>query len=491
MMKQNLKNLIRIMVAFITVTMMIMGCTTIDKKYMPITSSSRKAKVLVFEVQAVLADGYLAKAVDMLKQALELDSTCAMANIWYGFNAGLGNITRREYFAKAEKNLSNVTEAEQHLIKSYLAYEKGSGEEIINELKAVVELYPEDKYMLRLLAVRYYGLGQYENALEYARKSFEADTTYATALNYQGYVLFTMGKNDEAEKMYKKSIEMNPGVPLYYNNYGQLLRGAGRIDEAVEMHKKAIAIGSDYSGNLFLGHCYAARGDYALARENYSKAFDMSTSNVQKNTVSWSMACTYLYESNLAEACAVLDKHADFNRQPGNMDIEVINSIVNKAFCHILYNDMVNAEKYINEAIGLVPTLNLTETERKNYEKYAIFWKGWLQALSGKAGEANKSLEEFKNSMKDEEELNAMKYWRNNLQGIVAFSKKNWTEAASFLSLANSAVPYYYAGLAYQNAGDKEKAKEVFTKIVNNNLIGIQQALVKPFAISRLAELSK
>jgi disulfide oxidoreductase YuzD len=73
----------------------------------------------------------------------------------------------------------------------------------------------------------------------------------------------------------------------------------------------------------------------------------------------------------------------------------------------------------------------------------------------------------------------------------VAFSKKNWTDAASFLTLANSSIQYYYVGLTYQNAGDKEKAKEVFTKIANNNYIGLQQALVKPFGKSKLDELTR
>jgi tetratricopeptide (TPR) repeat protein len=491
MMNRNFKNLIRIMVPFITVTMMIMGCTATDKKCMPLTSTSKKARALAWEAQALNADGFTIKAVEMFKQALELDSNFVAANLWYGQNAGLGNIEKHKYFTRAERNMGNVPEAEQHMIKTYLALEKNDRETVINEIKAIIALYPEDKYMLRLLAVRYYGFGQYENALEYIRKSCEADTTFSTAVYYQGYVLYAMGKIDEAEKMYKKSIEMNPGVPLYYNNYGQLLRSSGRIDEAMKMHNKAIEIEPSFLAYLYLGHCYSIKGDYSLARENYSKAFDISTSNAQKNTVSWSMASTYLFESNLAEACAILDKHADFNRKLGNMDIEVINSIVNKGFCYLHYNDLSNAEKYINEATGLIPTLNLTETERKNYEKYAIFWKGWFQAVSGKPVDAQKSLDEFKSSMKDEAELDAMKFYWNSFQGIVAFSKKKWSDAASLLNSPNVGIIYYYDGLAYQNAGDKEKAKEVFSKIVNNNLIGLQQALVKPFAIIRLSELAK
>lgn len=53
----------------------------------------------------------------------------------------------------------------------------------------------------------------------------------------------------------------------------------------------------------------------------------------------------------------------------------------------------------------------------------------------------------------------------------------------------NISVPYYFAGLAYQNEGEKEK--EVFTKIANSNSIGLQISLVKPFAKNKLIELSK
>jgi Tfp pilus assembly protein PilF len=48
----------------------------------------------------------------------------------------------------------------------------------------------------------------------------------ASALNYEGYLLWRLQKVDESEKIYKKSIEMNPGNSSFYNNYGQLLRGA-------------------------------------------------------------------------------------------------------------------------------------------------------------------------------------------------------------------------------------------------------------------------
>jgi tetratricopeptide (TPR) repeat protein len=490
-MKQNLKISLSIMAVMIMTAIIFSECTKTINKCMPLTSSSKKAKELAWEAQAILADGFTTKAIELFKQALELDSNFVAANIWYGQNAGLSSSKKHEYFLRAEKNMENVPEAEQHMTKSYLALEKGDRETVVNELKEIIKLYPEDNYMLRLIAVRYYGFGQYENALEYAKKSYLADTNFAAIVYYQGYVLATMGKTEEAENWYKKAIAMKPGVPLYYNNYGQLLRVKGRIDEALEMHKKAVEIGSDYLGNLYLGHCYIARGEYALAREYYSKAFDLSVTDVQKNTVLLNEVNSYLYESKLAEACAAFDKCIDFEKKSGVMNIQVIDNTYNKGLCYLLYKDIPNAEKYINEGTGLINTLNLTETELNNYRKYAIFWEGWFQASIGKTADAQKSLEEFKKSMKDEAELNSMIVFWNAFQGIVAFSKKNWADADKFLSEVNAAVPNYYVGLACQNAGNNEKAREIFTKIVNNNLVGMQLAMVKPFAKNKLAELNR
>jgi tetratricopeptide (TPR) repeat protein len=492
-MKKPAGQLIAIMSAVIIASMIIAGCkTTFDKKCMPLTSSSKKAADLAWEGQKILADGFTVKAIELFKQALELDSAFVAANLWYGQNAGLGNIKRHEYFRRSERNMANVPEAEQHMVKSYLALEKGDRETIVNELNEILKLYPEDKYMLRLMAVRYYSFGEYENALEYAKKSYQADTSFSTIANYQGYILAAMGKSDEAEKWYKKSIEMNPDVPLYYNNYGQLLRATGRVDEAIEMHSKAIAIGSDYSGNLFLGHCYTATDNYSLAREYYSKAYDLAVNDAQRSTQLSFIVYTYLYEGKLQEACESYDKRSEFLKKIGNMDIEIINNDINKGFCYLIYDDFANAEKCINEATGLISSLSLTEAEKEAYNRYAIFWKGWLQALTGKSADAQKSMEEFRASIKDENELNtSMKFYWTSLQGIVAFSKKKWTDAAAFLVQANGAVPYYIAGLAYLNSGDKVKAKEVFDRIAGNKLIGNQLALVKPLAKSRQDELNK
>jgi tetratricopeptide (TPR) repeat protein len=489
-MKRRLKNPIRI-IASIILLVMINGCTSTDKKCMPLTSLSKKAVQIALEAQALNVDGFTPQAVVLYKQALELDSNFVAANLWYGQNAGLSNAKRHEYFMKAERNKNKVTTAEQHMIKSYLANEKDDGETVINELKEIIKLYPEDKYMLRLLAVRYYAYGQFQNALEYAKKSCQADTSFATAVYYQGYVLAAMGKTDEAEKWYKKAISMNPAVPMYYFNYGQLLRSVGRIDEAIEMYNKIPGADTEYSVNFFLGHCYTNKGDFAKAREFYQKSFDLSDNDVQKNAQLLNIAYSYLYEEKLIEACSSIDKCIEFEKKSGEMNLQIIENTFNKAYCYYFYNEMTNADKFLKEGLALINTLKLSETDRNNYTKYGIFHKGWFLAGRGKSAEAEKCMEDFRDSMKDEAELNAMKGTWDALRGIVAFSRKNWTDAEIFLESSKTPFSNYYLGLIYQNKVEKEKAKEVFIKIANNNMIGLQMAIVKPFAMKKLLELKK
>jgi tetratricopeptide (TPR) repeat protein len=489
-MRKRLTNPIKI-IASIILLVIINECSSTDKKFMPLTSSSSKAIQIALEAQALNVDGFTPKAVELYKQALELDPNFVAVNLWYGQNAGLSNDQRHEYFMKAEKNKNKVTAAEQHMIKSYLANEKDDVEAVTNELKEIIKLYPKDKYVLRLLAVRYYAYGQFDNALEYAKKSCQADTSFAAASYYQGYILATMGKTEEAEKWYKKSISMNPGVPMYYFNYGQLLRNVGRIDEAIEMYNKIPGADTDYSVNLFLGHCYTAKGEYVKARESYQKSFDLSVNDVQKNAQLLNIAYSYLYEEKLDEACSSIDKCIEFEKKSSEMKIQIIENNFNKSYCYYFYNDMTNADKFLKEGLALINTLKLSETDLNNYTKYGIFHKGWLLAVSGKSAEAEKCMEDFRDSMKDEAELNAMKATWDALRGIVAFSRKNWTDAEIFLESSKTPFSNYYLGLIYQNKGEKEKAKEVFIKIVNNNLIGLQMAIVKPFAKKKLIELSK
>jgi tetratricopeptide (TPR) repeat protein len=486
-MKNKTQKQIPLLIALFSVIIMITGCKSKDTN-MPVTTRSEKAKSLFLEARVQMFENNPKMYTDLLKQALDLDKDFALANLYYGYS-GLGSIDREKFLNAAYDKISTVSETEKHLILAFIAYSKGIQDSVIKEMKKAIELSPNDKYLALTLANVFDSYGKYEDALVYARKSYESDTLFSNAVNYQGYLLWRLKKADEAEKMYKKSIEMNPANSAFYNNYGQLLRGKGKLDEAIAMHKKALEIRQDYLSYLFLGHCYVAKNDYPAARENYLKAFDVSVNNGQKNFCLESVGSTYLYEGNLPDALFAFDKRADFNKKLGKMDVEIIQSLIYKIISCQIYKDFVNSEKYITQVKDLVSSLELTETDRSNYKKYSILLDGFQNAYSGNNKEAEKYLAQFEKQLNGTEK-NAYSNDINEIRGIVESNKGNYDAAIALLE-KSSTYAQYYTGLIYEKTGKAEKAKEIFSNIAGNNLTSFDLAVVKPFAKKKLAELTK
>jgi tetratricopeptide (TPR) repeat protein len=488
-MKIAIKTLIRLAVAAFAVMLIINGCSTQKDTGMPVTTTSNKAKTLFKEARALMFRDKNKEAQPLLTSAMQLDSNFVMANIYYAFS-GVSNAEMQKYVDAAYQCKDKVSEPERHYIMAISAYLKGNRDENLNEMKAAIDLSPTDKYLLFEMANMLAGYGQYDNALEYIKRCVEADTTFAYAVNYEGYILFRKGKTEESEALYKKSIQMDAGISTFYNNYGQLLRSKGAFNEAIEMHKKAIEIEPAYMSYLYLGHCYVANGQYAAARENYTKAFEVSVNPDQKSFCLSSVAYTHLYEGNLPDALTAFDKQIDFDRQVGKMGNAIINATEYKAFCCLVYNDLKKAEEFNNEAKGMISKLDLTETVRNSFMKDTLFWDAYLNLFNGKTAEAQKCLDQYIKSLSDQEKKDS----DNDLivlQGMIGYYQHNYKEAILNLDKSEGQLGMYYDGLAYEKMKNVDKAKEVLSKIVENHLTSIEIALTKPLAKRKLEELSK
>ncbi|MGD0340421.1 MAG: tetratricopeptide repeat protein [Bacteroidales bacterium] len=489
-MKRTIKNLIRLSVAAFAVMMIINGCSPQKNTgNMPVTTSSKKAKSLFKEAQALMFRDKNKEAQPLLTSALQLDKNFALANLYYGFS-GVSNAEMQQYVDAAYQSKDKVSEPERHYIMAISAYLKGNRDETLKEMKTAIDLCPRDKYLLYDMANTYANYAQYDNALEYIKRCVETDTTFAYALNYEGYILFRLGKPEEAEALYKKSIQMDPGITSFYNNYGQLLRSKGAFDEAIEMHKKAIGIEPNYMSYLYLGHCYVANGQYPAARENYTKAFDVSVNPSQKNFCLTSVAYTHLYEGSFPDALAAFDKQIDFDRQAGKMDNSIINITAYKCFCCLLYNDLKKAEELNNEAKGLISKLDLTERDRNSFVKDTLFWNAYVNLFTGKTAEAQKCLDQYEKCLTDQEKKDAEKDLAV-LQGIIEYFKHNYKEATLNLEKSDGQLGMYYNALAYEKMKNNDKAKEVLSEIVKNNLTSFEIAVTRPLAREKLEELSK
>jgi len=458
-----------------------------QKDEMPVTTSSPKAKALLLEATDIYFEkGDQVKCTEFLKKALEIDPNFAVANTWYAY-MGIGSVEQEKYLAVAMSQVDKVSVPEMHFIRSYTAYAKRNFDEAISEMKAAIQAAPGDKYLPLYLSEILGSIGRYSEALEFAKLSSEKDPGFAYPVNYQGFLLRNLEKPDESEKAYLKAIEINPGNPEFLNNYAQLLRSQNRLDEAINLHKKALSIREDYLSNLFLGHCYIAKEQYPEARNQYLKARAASSTNGQKGGCLDYIAYTYLYEGNLPGALAAFDNLADFVRQAGGIDGGVLEADINKAYSCILYGEYEKYAGFLQDVKNHMETLDLSESDKALMAKYIHIVEGYLYAYKGDIEKTRLYLDRFEKGL-SETDREIYKYDLMEIKGLIEYHEGNYPAAIASLEQA-SAMGNYYAGLAYEKLGNKDKAKETYMKIIDNRLTSFDLAATKPFAKKRLAQL--
>lgn len=148
---------------------------------------------------------------------------------------------------------------------------------------------PHDINLYRYLADVYYGLGEYEKAVQYAQMDIDTgrkDISYASrsyrvlinSLKIQQKDFLTM------ETAIKKAIEDFPALPDFYAEYGLLFFQEMQCDEAESMLAKALQLFKNYNEietsilqiniNVIyyvLGNIYEYKHDYKKAIEFYQK----------------------------------------------------------------------------------------------------------------------------------------------------------------------------------------------------------------------------
>lgn len=82
--------------------------------------------------------------------------------------------------------------------------------------------------------------GRPEVALEEARKSLDADSSYAPAHSLTGLIYMSLRKSDLAEASLRRALQLAPGDPEINNNYGWFLCQSNRIKDSYAYFQTAL-----------------------------------------------------------------------------------------------------------------------------------------------------------------------------------------------------------------------------------------------------------
>ncbi|TFG81384.1 MAG: tetratricopeptide repeat protein, partial [Spirochaetales bacterium] len=155
-------------------------------------------------------------------------------------------------FLTAAVNIQNVLE------------NTGRYAEAVDEIRALVDLMPDNDGLRVQLAKLYRVLGHLDQAMESIVEVLRRSPNNIEALKLYGILLQSAGKNDKARDVYKKIVRLDPRQASFKVELARLHREAGNIDAAItELEEYLVSRPKDYGARVELARAYGLKGDWA------------------------------------------------------------------------------------------------------------------------------------------------------------------------------------------------------------------------------------
>jgi tetratricopeptide (TPR) repeat protein len=249
---------------------------------------------------------YSAEAVESYRKALEHDSTFAMA--YWRLASHHPNVEGRRLAAKAMEYIGKAGDRDRYLIEAVHVAFEGDVARSIEILLEGVKKYPDDKLIRYELAL-FYGneLERLEMTVEQLEAAVEIDPMYATAYNQLAYAYHFVGNFEKSIWAINEYISLAPGEPNPYDSRGDLYAYNGKVQEAIASYQAALEIDPEFPESVRkLGHMHLFLGQYAEAEAHYKRV----ASSAHAETRSRGRLCLALIPARrgrFGEALAVLD----------------------------------------------------------------------------------------------------------------------------------------------------------------------------------------
>lgn len=269
---------------------------------------------------------------------------------------------------------------------------------------------------------------------------------------------------------------------------GQKLNNEGKQDEALKLYQQALGKSpKSYEAHLESGMALDLKGDYAAAREHLERAIDVAPAD-QKNRALRVMAFSYAFEGNSAEA-EKYEKQV-FDALLAKSDFEAAAGVADELARIMLESgDIDGAASWYKT--GHDTAMRKTDMKDADKDLWAFRWahaQARIAARRGQIEEARKQVAAAKSALDKANNPDQAQFFPY-LTGYVAFYGGDYKTAIADLEKANQKDPFILLLLAqsYEKAGDSNRAKEYYGKVMANNGHGPTNAFARPVARKKLA----
>lgn len=225
----------------------------------------------------------LSEAVGHFQRAVDLDPEFALA--WVGLADSTyldmlyGGLDEEEELPKIEKAVNKALAlddelGEAHASLAVLQRMRGRDDLAALSFRRSIELNPNYATARQWYGSTLVSLGRAEEGLAQKRKALELNPLSAIVNLSAGMTLARLARFDEALVHYEAAVELDPAMPGPYERIADLHQSAfGQLDEAVAWQTKGVALDpEDPMGPIYLGSIYLDLGDPVRAERWFDRS---------------------------------------------------------------------------------------------------------------------------------------------------------------------------------------------------------------------------
>ena len=485
-----MKTLISIMLCAI-LTAGIIGCSQkVENATVPITTSSKEALKEYLEGLSISEKLQTTKSLEHFDKAIALDSTFASAYL----NRANNSFSAKDFFSYLEKakNVSDLCSPGERL--TILAVEAGAYGKLDKQkeyLDSLLTMFPSDVRVQFNVGTYYYGIQDYNQAIEHYKKAVQIAPEYSPVYNILGYAYRQIENYDESEKTFKKYTELIPDDPNPYDSYAELLMKRGRFDESITNYQKALAIDSHFvASRLGVATNYMYKGMYEKGSAELETLLKLARNDGERRTKYFTQAVLCADAGKMDEALTEFEKEYMIAVQ--NADAAAMSGDVNaKATILLEIGKNQDALAAFEKSAKIIFDSNLSEKVKDNADLFLHYDRAQVAIAKKDIKIANKETEEFSKKAEANKNLNQIRL-AHELAGRFALAEKKSDLAVKELLQANQQDPYnlYRLALAYQLSSDKVKAKEYCTAAAHfYGLPALNYAFIRMRAVKMLSNM--
>lgn len=279
-----------------------------------------------------------------------------------------------------------------------------------------------------------------------------------------------------------------PGSPADLVQQGQKLSREGKQDEALALYSRALDRSPElYQAHLAAGMALDLKGEYAQAREHFTKAIEAAPAD-SRQQAQRALAISYVFEGDAYKASE--PELEVFNARLAKKDsvgaAETSNEL---ARIYLELGDPDQAYKWYKMGYETVsPKPDLSEADKN---LWLFRWESAQARVAARRGEANEAQQHVAaakaavTNAKNPDQERFLPY----LTGYVAFYNGDYKTAIAELQKADQGDPLNLVLLAqaYEKSGDAAAAKDFYRKVLESNGHSPTNAFARPLAKKKLA----